>query len=160
MEIAEIIEKFCDEKLNNEYKDICLRALAKLCRKRPAPIESGKARTWACEIIYAIGSSNFIFDKSQSINMTAGDITGWFGISKNTAGGKATEIKNLLNLSYFNTEFSLKSLIDGNPMIWYLKVNGYLVDIRQMPRGAQEEACRKGMIPYIPADEENSNENQ
>ena len=120
MEIAEIIEKFCDEKLNNEYKDICLRALAKLCRKRPAPIESGKARTWACEIIYAIGSSNFIFDKSQSINMTAGDITGWFGISKNTAGGKVTEIKNLLNLSYFNTEFSLKSLIDGNPMIWYL----------------------------------------
>jgi len=153
MEIAEIIEKFCDEKLNDEYKNICLKALAKLCRKRPSPVESGRANTWACGIVYAIGSSNFIFDRSQPINMTAGDIAKWFGISKNTAGGKAAEIKNLLNLSYFNTEFSLKSLIDKNPMIWYLKVNGYLVDIRTMPRGAQEEAFRKGLIPYIPADE-------
>jgi len=152
MEIAEIIEKFCEEKLNAEYKDICLRALAKLCRKRPSPVVSGKARTWACGIVYAIGSTNFIFDKSQPINMTAGEISEWFGLSKNTAGGKATEIKNLLDLSYFNTEFSLKKLIDDNPMIWYLKVNGYLVDIRTMPREAQEEALRKGLIPYIPAD--------
>ncbi|MCL2774321.1 MAG: DUF6398 domain-containing protein [Oscillospiraceae bacterium] len=153
MEIAEIIGKFCDEKLNNEYKEICLKALAKLCRKRPSPIETGKANTWACGIVYAIGATNFIFDKSQSINMTAGDIAERFGLSKNTAGGKAAEVKNLLDLSYFNTEFSLKSHIDSNPMIWYLKVNGYLVDIRTMPRGAQEEAFRKGLIPYIPADE-------
>ena len=152
MEIADIIEKFCDEKLNAEYKDICLRALAKLCRKRPSPVVSGKARTWACGIVYAIGSSNFIFDKSQPINMTAGEISDWFGLSKNTAGGKAAEIKNLLNLSYFNTEFLLKDHIEDNPMIWYLQVNGYFVDIRQMPRGAQEEAFRKGLIPYIPAD--------
>ena len=88
MEIAEIIEKFCDEKLDAEYKDICLRALAKLCRKRPSPVASGKANTWACGIIYAIGANNFIFDKSQSLSMTAVDIAGWFGLSKSTAGTK------------------------------------------------------------------------
>ena len=159
MEIAEIIGRFCDEKLNAEYKEICLRALAKLCRKRPSPLVSGRANTWACGIVYAIGANNFIFDKSQPVNMTAGDISGWFGLSKNTAGSKSAEVKNLLNLSYFNMEFSLKSLIDRNPMIWYLKVNGYLVDIREMPRGAQEEAFRKGLIPYIPADSEEFDEN-
>jgi len=57
MEIAGIIEKFCEEKLNAEYKEICLRALAKLCRKRPSPVVSGKARTWACGIVYAGGGS-------------------------------------------------------------------------------------------------------
>jgi len=152
MEIAGIIEKFCDEKLDAEYKEICLRALAKLCRKRPSPVETGKARTWACGLVYAIGSNNFIFDKSQPINMTAAEISEWFGLSKNTAGGKAAEIKNLLDLSYRNTEFLLKSHIDDNPMIWLLSVNGFYVDIRKMPRGAQEEAFRKGLIPYIPAD--------
>ena len=154
VEIAQIIEKFCDEKLNEEYKDICLRALAKLCRKRPSPLTSGKAQTWACGIVYAIGSSNFIFDKSQAITMTANEIREWFNLSKSTAGNKATEISKLLDLSYFNTEFQLKSLTDKNPTVWYLKVNGYIVDIRTMPREAQEEAFYKGLIPYIPADKE------
>lgn len=152
VEVAVIIEEFCDEKLSVEYKEICLRALAKLCRKRPSPLVSGKARTWACGIVYAIGSNNFIFDKSQPFNMTAAEIAEWFGLSKSTAGSKAAEINRRLDLSYFNTEFLLKRLIDNNPAIWYLSVNGYMVDIRNMPREVQEEAFRKGLIPYIPAD--------
>jgi len=152
MEIAEIIENFCNENLNDEYKEICLRALAKLCRKRPSPLVGGRARTWACGIVYAIGSNNFIFDKSQPINMTAVEIADWFGLSKSTAGSKAADINKWLNLSYLNTEFMLDSHIKSNPMIWHLSVNGFLVDIRKMPREIQEEAFRKGLIPYIPGD--------
>ena len=150
MEIAEIIENFCNENLNDEYKEICLRALAKLCRKRPSPLVGGRARTWACGIVYAIGANNFIFDKSQPINMTAVEIADWFGLSKSTAGSKAADINKWLNLSYLNTEFMLDSHIKSNPMIWHLSVNGFLVDIRKMPREIQEEAFRKGLIPYIP----------
>ncbi|MDR1205791.1 MAG: DUF6398 domain-containing protein [Peptococcaceae bacterium] len=152
-EIAEIIESFCDDQLNDEFKEICLRALAKLCRKRPSPLAAGKARTWACGIVYAIGSNNFIFDRSQPFYMPASDIAGWFGLSKNTAGSKAAEINRLLKLSYVNTEFLLKSNIDNNSMIWYLDINGFVADVRDMPRGIQEEAFRKGLIPYIPDDE-------
>jgi len=157
MDVAEIIEKFCDEKLNEEYKEICLRALAKLCRKRPSPLMTGKAQTWACGIIYAICSSNFIFDKSQPLNMTANEIAEWFNLSKSTAGNKAAEINKLLDLSYFNTEFQLKKHVDENHMIWYLKVNGLIVDIRTMPRELQEEAFHKGLIPYIPIDRKPNN---
>ncbi|MCL2642653.1 MAG: DUF6398 domain-containing protein [Candidatus Bathyarchaeota archaeon] len=153
MAVADIIEKFCDEKLNNEYKEICLKALAKLCRKRPSPLMSGKAQTWACGIIYAIGASNFIFDKTQPLNMTASEIAEWFNLSKSTAHNKATEINKLLDLSYFNTEFQLKKLVDKNPMTWYVTVNGFIVDVRTMPRKIQEEAFHKGLIPYIPTDE-------
>jgi hypothetical protein len=107
MEVAEIIEQFCDEKLNAEYKEICLRALQKLCRKRPSPLIKGRANIWACGIVYAIGSINFLFYKCQTINMAATDLAKWFGLSKNTAGSKAAEIKKLLNLSYFDAEFTL-----------------------------------------------------
>ena len=35
-----------------------------------------------------------------------------------------------------------------------VEVNGTLVDIREMPREVQVIAFEKGMIPYIPADQE------
>ncbi len=153
-EIAEMITQFCDEKLSEEYKDLSLRALERLCRKRPSPLEKGKARTWACGIVYAIGSNNFIFDKSQPYYMPATAIAEWFGISKSTAGNKASEVTDILDLSYMNTEFVLKSLLDSNPVVWLLEVDGLLVDIRKMPREVQEQAFLQGLIPYIPADEE------
>ena len=34
------------------------------------------------------------------------------------------------------------------------EVNGLLVDVREMPREVQVIAYEKGMIPYIPADQE------
>lgn len=153
-EIAGIIEDFCFEKLDGEFEELCLRALAKLCRKRPSPLVSGKAYTWACGIVYAIGSNNFIFDRSQPFYMPAAEIAQWFGLSKSTAGNKAAQINKLLDISYFNTDFLLKRYIADNPAIWYVSYNGYIVDIRNMPRELQEEAYRQGVIPYIQADQD------
>ena len=42
--------------------------------------------------------------------------------------------------------------MDKNPMAWMISVNGFLVDARFLKREFQEEALRKGLIPYIPAD--------
>ncbi len=149
-EIAQIIASFCAEKLNDEYEKISLYALAKLCRKRPSPLLGGRPKTWACGIVYAIGSSNFIFDKTQPIHMTAAEIAGWFGLAPSTAGNKASEIIRLLDISYMSAEYMLKANIDHNPAIWMMHVNGRIVDIRDMPKDVQEEAYRRGMIPYIP----------
>ena len=40
-------------------------------------------------------------------------------------------------------------------MAWMIQVNGLIVDARHLPRDIQEEAFRKGLIPYIPADQTN-----
>jgi hypothetical protein len=105
MEVAGIIENFCDEKLNDEFKELCLHALAKLCRKRPSPLEYGHARTWAAGIVYSVGSYYSIFDKSQPYYMTATELAESFGISKSTAANKAGEINKLLPLSSFYRNF-------------------------------------------------------
>jgi hypothetical protein len=152
LEIAELIKDFSDAMLNEEYEELCLRALQKLCRKRPSPLVSGSAYTWACGIVYAIGANNFIFDRSQPIHMTGADIADYFGVAKSTAGSKASEIKRLLKLNRYNTEFQLEEMIAKNPAVWYLDVNGFIVDVRDMPRDIQEAAFRQGLIPYIPAD--------
>jgi hypothetical protein len=43
-------------------------------------------------------------------------------------------------------------MLDRNPLVWMAEVNGYLVDLRTMPREVQEIAFEKGLIPYIPDD--------
>lgn len=48
--------------------------------------------------------------------------------------------------------WTLPGLMEDNPMVWMLEVNGMIVDIRRMPREVQEIAYKKGSIPYIPAD--------
>ena len=108
-EIAAILEPYCDEYLNDEYKELCLHALEKLCRKRPSPLISGKATTWAAGIIYAIGQNNFIFDKSQPIHMTAEEIVEPLGMAKTTAANKAAEIRKMLKIDHYTAEWVLAS---------------------------------------------------
>jgi hypothetical protein len=58
----------------------------------------------------------------------------------------------MFRIHQFDHRWTLPSLMDDNPLIWMLEVNGLLMDIRDAPREAQEIAYEKGMIPYIPAD--------
>jgi len=151
-EIAALIIEFCDTKLNDDYKSLCLRLLEKLCRKRLSPLLSGRANTWAAGIAYAIGSNNFIFDKTQKIHLTANELAAPFGVSSSRASGKAAEIKKMFKISYFNAEWLLPEYIENNPMIWMAEVNGLIVDIRDMPLEIQQHAFEKGIIPYIPGE--------
>ena len=51
--IANIIYRFCDEYLNEEYRDLSISLLLKLARKRQPPILSGQPRSWAAGIVHA-----------------------------------------------------------------------------------------------------------
>ena len=149
-EIAWMIEEYCEKYLNEEYKTLCLRLLEKLCRKRPSPLLKGRRNTWAAGIVYAIAANNFIFDKSMPIHLTADELSRPFGIAPSTAGNKAAEIRKLVRMSPWDTEWMLKELIEDNPAIWMLSVDGFIVDARDLPLEIQQEAARRGLIPHVP----------
>ena len=153
-EIAVMIVNFCNEKLNKDYEELCLRLLTKLCRKRPSPLLGGRVHTWAAGIIYAIGSNNFIFDKTQGLYLTADEIASPFGISVSTAGSKAAELKKMFKINFMNIEWMLPEYIDDHPAVWMLTINGLIVDIRNMPIEVQRQAYQQGFIPYIPGERE------
>jgi hypothetical protein len=46
--------------------------------------------------------------------------------------------------------WTLPSQIDKNPMAWMIMVDGFIIDARHAPAEIQEEAYRRGLIPYIP----------
>lgn len=149
-EIAAILEPYCDEYLNDEYKELCLHALEKLCRKRPSPLISRKAKTWAAGIIYAIGQNNFIFDKSQPIHMTAEEIVEPLGMAKTTAANKAAEIRKMLKIDHYTAEWVLASDVENNAALWFVEVNGLLVDARTLPLEVQIYCAERGLIPHVP----------
>jgi hypothetical protein len=150
--IAALIDSFCHQHLNDEYATLCRELAAALARKRPSPLVRGKQEIWACGIVYALGAVNFLFDKSQTPFMRADELCAAFGVSQSSGANKAKLIRDMFGMFQFDPRWCLPSLIDRNPMVWMLEVNGLIVDVRWMPREVQEIAYQKGLIPYIPAD--------
>ena len=152
--IVGMIDEFCREHLNEEYAVLCRKLAEKLARKRPSPLLIGKPNAWACGIVRTIGLHNFLGDKTQTPYMKISDISREFGVGESTASARTATIKKLFDFSPLDFEWSLPSRADKNPLIWMLSVNGFIMDIRQAPREAQEVGFEQGLIPYIPADRE------
>jgi hypothetical protein len=62
-------------------------------------------------------------------------------------------ISDTLRTHRMDPRWTLRSLIDRNPLVSMAEVNGSLIDLRDTPREVQAIAYNKGMIPYIPADQ-------
>lgn len=149
-EIVQLTDTFCQTALNDEYALLCRELTATLCRKRPSPLVRGKADTWACGIIHALGMVNFLFDSSQTPHIATSRIWEYFALSSSTMQAKSKQIRDLLGMYPMDPDWSIPSMVDKNPLIWMLEVNGLIIDVRQAPREIQEAAFRKGLIPYIP----------
>jgi len=152
-EIVTLTDAFCTEHLNAEYAQVCRQMAATLARKRPSPLLGGKTNSWAAAIMHTVGSVNFLFDKSQTPHIRADDLAAAFGLSKSTVGNKSKQIKDILKIGVFDPAWTLPSKIDSNPMAWMISVNGLIIDARSAPDYIQEEAYRKGLIPYLPGEE-------
>jgi len=156
--IAALIDPLCRDRLNDEYGVLLHRLLGVLARKRPSPLINGTAAAWACGIVRTIGWVNFLDDKTTQPHMKMVDIDKAFGVSSGTGQAKSKAIRDLLRIVSFDTEWTLPSQMATNPMVWLVQVNGMIVDARCMPREVQEEAFQRGMIPYIPAEQEVNDE--
>jgi len=152
--ISGLIDQFCKEHLNEEYAVLCRKLAEKLGRKRPSPLLQGNPNAWASGIVRAIGGVNFLHDKSQTPYMRATDIDHHLGTSPSTGAAKLAAIRKMFGMHQLDPHWSLPSRLEDNPMVWMIKINGFLMDVRYAPREVQEIAFRKGLIPYIPAGRE------
>lgn len=155
-DIVRLTDEFCQKRLTGEYADLCRRMTAALCRKRPSPLTQGKIEIWACAIVYAIGKVNFLFDKSQKPHIRADELCFLFGVSKGSGSAKSGMILKALGISLMDSRWTLPSRMEDNPMAWMVKVNGFIIDVRRAPREIQEEAYRRGLIPYMPLERDST----
>lgn len=152
--IVTLTDEVCQKHLNEEYAALARQATAALCRKRPSPLSHGNPSSWACGIVYALGQVNFLSDKSQKPYMNMSDLCKAFDLSASTGAGKSKVVRDTLKMRQFDPNWSLPSMIEKNPLVWMITVNGLPADARYMPLPIQEEAYRRGLIPYVPGKKE------
>jgi len=153
-EIMKLIVDFSNRYLNEEYIEMSSKLTAALSRKRPSPLLKGKSNIWACGIIHAIGMVNFLFDSTQTPHMKAGELYERFGVCNNTGSSKSKEIRDMMKMTVLDTEWTIPSKMNENPLAWVVNLNGLPIDIRHASKEMQEIAFKKGLIPYIPEEEE------
>ncbi|MBF0462153.1 MAG: hypothetical protein HQL87_12230 [Magnetococcales bacterium] len=148
-EVVAITDAFCTEHLTNSYADLARYMVAALSRKRPSPLSTGRHKTWAAGIVYALGRINFLFDPANKPHLTATDLCEHFGVSQGAAYGKSKEAWDALGLMQMDPHWSLPERMDQNPVAWMVFLDGLIVDIRRYHRETQEVAFEQGLIPFI-----------
>lgn len=146
--LVDFVSSFCKQKLNDEYEQLCIKMIRKLCRKRNCPFERGNLEIWAASIIYTIGNMNFLFDKSFEPYIHSREIHDFFGTKSSTIGAKSRVIRDLLNLApYFDKDFSTSRMSVQNPYNKLVEVDGFLLNIESLPEEYQQmvkEARNRG----------------
>lgn len=150
-EITAITSRFCAEHLDEEYARLCVKLAAKLARKRPSPLLRGDRRIWAAGIVYAIGRVNFLADPAQRPHLRTDELADLLGVKQTTMANKGRLIMDTLGIGLMEPEYSRSDMLDQNPMVWMLQVDGLIVDARWLPEELQVQAWRRGLIPYVPA---------
>ena len=137
-EIIQLAKNFCNEKLNEEYAALAEKLICKLGRKRNVPFVIGQTTIWAAAVIHALGSINFLFDKSSQPYTTIDDINDFFGTKKSTTGNKSREIRDLLKLGYWDKEFSTKKMANSNPFANFIMIDGFMASVSEFPKEYQD----------------------
>lgn len=136
--LLEMTAAFCREFLDEDYKQLCAKLIGKMSRKRAAPFLSGRIEIWAAAVVYALGSINFLFDKSFKPYTTVDEICNYFGTSKSTTSQKAKVIRDMFKMGYYDKEFSTQHMMDNNPFSNFIMVDGFIVDKGSLPPEIQE----------------------
>jgi len=98
-EVIDKIKGFSSEYLNEEYKNICIRAAETLFLNHEEQMKKGKSSSWAAGIVHAIGTINNLFDSKEKPYIKTADLYKVFGISSSTGSSKSKEVQSLLKLS-------------------------------------------------------------
>lgn len=114
-ELLEIIESFCNSHLNDEYLDSCYRLAADFCQDG-SPALSGKAKSWAAGLIWAIGRVNFLSDPSFEPCMTQKEFSKAIGVSTATISAKCREVWDGLQLMQLDPDYIVESKAKDNPL--------------------------------------------
>lgn len=136
--LIEETKKFCDAYLDPEYAQLSEQMIEKMARKRVVPFMSGKGAVWVAAIIYAIGSVNFLFDKSFKPYVSSDDLCDYFGVSKSTVAQKAKVIRDRFKMSQWKGEFFTNRMKETNPLLSNVFLDGIPIPINMLPEELQK----------------------
>ena len=122
--VADMITDFCKDRFDDEFENLCLHALQKLCRKRTEPMVTGRNNMWAAGIIYAIAQNcNMIGNNGNMLlgrpkdRLKSDDLCQALGVSKGGVSEKAKAIRKELAITQGKEEWLLPSQREGSRVL-------------------------------------------
>lgn len=128
-QLLQLVQGFCKQYLNEDYDQLSCKMVEKLGHKQTVPFMRGKLEIWAAGIIHAIGTVNFLFDKSFEPYVSVQDICGYFGTSQSTTSQKSKMICDMFKMGYFDGEFATQRSVQSNPFNNLVSTNGFIVPV-------------------------------
>lgn len=96
--LTEMVDEFCDEYLNEEYKQISHKIIEKMANGKSVYFKRGKLEVWASAIIYVVCQVNSLFDESNEVHITRKDILNYFNTNQSIVLRKAINLRNIYHL--------------------------------------------------------------
>jgi hypothetical protein len=150
VQIVRLTDAFCAEYLDEEYAEVCQFMTADLCELQPSPLDKGRVPTWAAGIVFTVGSINFLNDPGFDPYLSTAELARLLQVSEGTLYNKRRQIEKALRAMPFDPNYTVTSMMDVNPFVWMVEMDGFPMDIRDAPREMQIEAYEQGLIPYLP----------
>ncbi len=111
-EVENLIIAFAEKSLSTEEQAVCLHIWEKLGRKQKIDITRTRAVIWAPAVIWSFCRANFKYEEGITLDV----LCPFFGTKKSTVGNKASEICKMLEIDFFNPEFTIKKIQEQNPL--------------------------------------------
>ncbi|NOX84792.1 MAG: hypothetical protein GXO86_02325 [Chlorobi bacterium] len=116
-EIKTLYQKYCKEHLDGEYLRLCNDLFDELLMYDENIFKRGRPNIWAAAIVWAIGSINFLGDKTFEPYASLKDVCAYFDTNSSTVGQKASSIKDDLDIDRFTSEY----LHENNTILDFFK---------------------------------------
>lgn len=112
--IQKLVIDYCDKYLDSAYLEICIKVYQDLLKKDKSIFKRGNSEIWAAAIVWAVGSENFLSDKSFEPYASLSDVCAFFNVNTSTVGQKSRKIKDILKLNIWSTKYRLPDSELGN----------------------------------------------
>ena len=96
--LTEMVDEFCDEFLNDEYKQKSHEIIEKMANGKNVRFKRGKLEVWASAIIYVVCQINSLFDETNEVHLKRKDIFNYFNTNQSVVLRKAVNLKNIYKL--------------------------------------------------------------
>jgi len=121
------VTNYCQKYLDKEYTDKCSQVFYDLLDENPDIFSRGEDGIWAASIVWAVGSVNFLGDKSFEPYASLVDVCSYFNANKSTVGQKSAKIRKLLNINQFNPTYQTTTLVSDLLNSLVLTPEGFIV---------------------------------
>lgn len=135
--IAEF-DRACAEHLTPEFLAPGREMIRALCVSSLTPMK-GRASHWIAAVIWALEQLNYASPPHS--DETIGE---WFKIAAKSVSSKGSAIMAALQVQPHDPRWSFSP--HDSPWTWMVRVNGVLIDARNLPEAVQQEALRQGAL--------------